>query len=304
MGYVKTKEGAKIYLYRANTKNTDLSTTEYLPESQFTVGINEVQPLISHTSLNQPIPIYDGTVNDDGTNTLTGSSGGSDSTTNTTIFKPGGGIIDNTAQNLISNTTNATKQWTITNLATEGNVINKTQYCGLWLYFRNNVLDYFTSTDCVEIRLGSDSSNYYYKKYNKDFFTSGWNWLNLSLVNSLNEEGTVGATVNYFSVIITTNNASDTWVEGDVVYDLLRQWEIDDLFKDYVTDYPSINLTNLEVTKQAYLNSLEAVGFLINGYGDWNKDTTPKLGSKARVTPRSKADTDEFIFISKDRIIL
>lgn len=304
MGYIKTKQGAKIYMYRANTQNNELSSDEYLPESQFTVGVNEITPSTSHTSLTEPIPIYDGVVNDDGTNTLTGSVAGENSTNNTTTFKPGGGVLDNTAQNLISNDTEDWKQWSISDLSSEGVNININQYCGLWLYFRNHVLDCFTEENCIEIRLGSDDSNYYYKRFDKSQFNYGWNWLNLSIVSSLNEEGSVVGDVSYFSIIIRTNNASDSWEEGDVVYDLLRQWDIDDLFKDYVTDYPQIDLDNLEVTKQAYLTSIEAVGFLINGYGDWNKDTIPKLGSKARIAPRSKADTDEIIFITKDRIVL
>jgi hypothetical protein len=304
MSYIKTRDGAKIYLYRANTQNANLSATEYLPESQFGVGVNEVTPLISAASLTQNVPIYNGTINDTGANTLTGSSGGEDSTANTTTFKPGASSNDNTAQNLITNTSNTEKIWVISNLATAGTSVNRDHYCGLWLYFKNDSLDYLTTTTAVKIRLGSDSSNYYFKNYDKSFFVNGWNWLDLGKVSDLDITGSPTATLSYFYININTNNASDSWSEGDVIYDLLRSWTDSDLYKDYTATYPLIDLNNLEVTKQGYLTSLEAVGFNINGYGDYNQDSSRKLGSKVKMTTRSKADTDEFIFINKDRIIL
>ena len=49
---------------------------------------------------------------------------------------------------------------------------------------------------------------------------------------------------------ITTNNATDEFVAGDVIYDLLRTLTYADTVKDYVTDYPLIDLVNLEITKK------------------------------------------------------
>jgi hypothetical protein len=308
MGYIKTKTGAQIYLYRANTQNAHLSSTEYLPESQFSIGMNEITPLITATSLTQNIPIADGTVNDDGSNTLTGSAGGEDSTANTIIFKPGANQSDNTAQNLITNTSSLTKTWTISNLATAGVICNASNFVGLWLYIKDAAtLDKFEQTGtCIQVRIGAavGGSDYYYKDWTISKLTTGWNWLcENELLSSWDVSGTPGV-LSQFQINIYTIDAASTFVAGDVIYDLLRSWAVADMYKDYTTNYPSINLTNLEVTKQGYLTSLEAVGYNITGYGDYNKDSSIKLGSKAKLRTRSKADTDEFIFINKDRIIL
>ena len=55
--------------------------------SQFKVGIGTTTPTGTDTDLEIAIPILDGTTNDDGSNTLTGRSGGDTSTKNTSIFK-------------------------------------------------------------------------------------------------------------------------------------------------------------------------------------------------------------------------
>jgi len=304
--YLKTVNGAKIYMYRANTLNASLSSTQYLPESQFQVGTSEVTPTKLQTSLTSPLPITNGTINDDGSNTLTGSNGGENSTDNTVTFKPGAGVVDNTAQNLKVNDTSATKQWTIADLSVAGTIITKTEYCGLWLYIIDQTtLDYFnTSGTTLSIRLGSGVGDYYSKSYLHTDLSIGWNWLPFGIVEDLTETGTVAGDIDYFCIIITTNNATDEWAEGDVIYDLLRQWEESNTLKDYVSTYPLIDLDNLEVTKQAYLTTVDLNGFNFDGYGDFNKDTSKLLTNKGKITSRSKSDTDEFIFICKDRIIL
>ena len=116
--------------------------------------------------------------------------------------------------------------------------------------------------------------------------------------------GTPGTPIDYFSLFINTENSTDAFVAGDVIYDLLRTWDYDDTVKDYITDYPSIDVTNLEVTKKGYITTVDANGFLINGYADVNEDSSPLMGSEATITARSKSDTEEFIFTMKDRIIL
>ena len=297
-----TDEGKKGLIYRAYTDNSDLSSTEYLPPSQFKIG-DHANVNILNTELDLSFPISNGDVNDDGTNTLTGSSGGNNSTNNTVRYKPGAGTTDNTAQNLNVNDTSADKIFTIADLSTAGVAIDKTKYCGLWLYFRNDSLDELTTIDSVEIRLGSDSSNYYYKKFDKSDLSDGWNWLYLGIVEDLTETGTVGASIIYFYIKLTTNNATDIWAEADVVYDLLRQWEESDTLKDYMAGYPEKDLDNKQAIMKSYLNTLEAVGFNITAIAHFNKDTNKKLTSISNFTAESKGDTDEFIFIDVDRVI-
>ena len=106
-------DGVKIIMDRAY--NDDGSTT-YTAPTEFKVGQDQTTPEQTDTDLDNPVPIANGTINDDGDNQLTGSSGGDNTTDNTTTFKPGGGVSDDTAQDLIANDTNATKIWTIADL--------------------------------------------------------------------------------------------------------------------------------------------------------------------------------------------
>jgi hypothetical protein len=297
--------GKTILLYRGYTPNGSLSSTQYLAPTKFKVGVNNTTPLVSKTDLDYPVPIEDGRINDDGSNTLTGSNGGDNTTDNTTTYKEGAGNTDNTAQNLITTGSNTTKTWTISNLATAGTVIDDSKYCGLWIYIKDAtaLAKFKTSGTCLEIKLGSDSSNYYSETFEVSDLSVGWNWLSLGIVSDLTETGTVSGSIDTFIIDIITNNAADDFVAGDVIYDLLRIWEYSDTVQSFVSGYPSLDTTNNEVTTRGYLNSLKANGFDINGVGVVNEDTIPLMFSEDTITSESKSLTDEFIIIDKDRVI-
>jgi len=305
-GSVKTTNGKKISLYRTYTENGSLSSTEYLPESQFIIGIDNGTPNIASTDLDLKVPIGNGTVCDSGANTFTGSSGGDNSTDNTSTYKEGAGVTDNTAQNLIANDTNATKIWTIADLTVAGVNADASKYIGNWLYIKDATAyaKLLSSGTCLELRIGVDTSaNYYSKTYEASNLAVGWNWLcDNQLLSTWTAVGTPG-TLNDFAIIITTNNATDTFVAGDVVYDLLRQWNESDYYKDFQSGYPSLNFTSLEATQRGYLVSTEANGFDINGIGTINEDTTRLMGSESTHTSVSKSLTDEVAYILVDRYI-
>ncbi len=101
---------------------------------------------------------------------------------------------------------------------------------------------------------------------------------------------------------MTTNNATDSWASADVIYDMLRTWAITDLLKDYSTGYPTFDYINNKVTTRGYLTTLEANGFLIDGYGDFNEDTTKLMAGKDAIDSESKSLTDEFAFIAVNKI--
>lgn len=310
-GVVKTRNGAKIYLYRGTTENGSLSSTQYLPETKFKVGINNLTVSTTDTELVAPVPISTGVVNDDGSNTLTGSDGGDNSTDNTTTFKPGAQTTDNTAQNLIKNDTNASAVWTI-NIATAGTAITDSKYVGLWIYMTASAITKLVAAGTaisVKFRTNGDGATLYYEMvYEDGDFSAGWNWLYSwpDTVADL-DTGAGGApsgVINELVITITTINATDEFAAGDVVYDLLRTYEYSDTTKTYVTNYPAVDYNNLEVTKKSYLTTIEAVGFNLNGYVGVNQDTSPLTGTSATYTDRGKSDTDEFIFTIKERIIL
>ena len=217
----------------------------------FKVGQIQATPTVSDTDLTDAVPISNGTVNDNGDNTLTGSLGGDNSTDNTTTFKPGAGQTDDTSQNLIANNGNATKVWTIADLSSLGNNITQTQPFGLWIFIKDQTtLDKFlTSGTALEIKLGSDSSNYFSKTVTAADLSLLFNWISSGTTNveDLTETGTVSGDVDTFIIEITTNNSTDTFVAGDVLYDLLRQWAPSDLTKNINSSYPIIDNTALTV---------------------------------------------------------
>lgn len=304
-GTTITTNGRKSILYRAYT--TTPSTTEYLPPSQIKVGIDNQTPNIADTDLSNPIPIENGTVNDDGQQTMTGSNGADNTTDNTTTFKEGVSLTDDTAQNLITNATSASKTWTISNLASAGNNVIAAEPFGLWIYIKDaTTLGYLASVGtAIEIKLGSDVSNFYSLTLEDGDVVVGWNWINSGSTNveDLTETGTVSGNIDTFIIEITTNNATDSWNSADVVYDLLRQWDSADLLLDFETDYPSVDLTNLEVTMKAKITSEKAAGFNLDGIGWFNEDTSPLMTDESTITNDSKGDTDEWVVTKVNRLI-
>lgn len=302
-GSLVNNQGRKVMLYRSYTANGDLSATQYLAPTVFQVGINNQTPARTNTALTNAIPIGNGTVNDNGDNTMTGSSGGDNTTDNTTTYKEGAGAADATAQNLIANNTATTKIWTIADLAALGTLITGTEPFGLWLYIKDAAT--LAKIVSVEIKLGSDSSNYYTKTVLVANLAVGWNWINTNttLVNELTEVGTVAGNIDTFIIEIITNNATDTFVAGDVIYDLLRQWAEADLIKTFVASYPVVDFTNLEVTTRCYLPTTAANGFNLDGFAIYNEDTAPLMLAEDTYNDESKSSADEFAYVVKDRLI-
>ena len=277
-----------------------LDSPTYSVPYQFRVGIGSTTPNISDTDLEIPIPISVGTSIDGGDNNFTGSSGGDNSTNNVSTYKEGAGQTDDTAQNLIANDTSVSKIWTIT----LGVYPDNAKYTGLWLYIKDSTaLDKFEIAGTVlEIKIGSDNSNYYSKTYEDSDLSTGWNWLPLGILNELSETGTVTGDIDTFIIEITTNNADDEFAEGDIVYDLLRQWEQSDTFKTFITGYPTIDEPNIRAVIQASITTIEANGFLITELGVYNNDTTPLLLTRDVINPISKSNTDELKIIHKDQM--
>jgi len=302
---IKTIKGKNIMLRRAYTETVNLTSTEWTVSSQFKTGINEGTPATTQTDLTNAIPISHGSPNDGGDNNFVGTNGGDNSTDNTTTYKEGAGLVDATSQNMIANDTSVTKTWTIADLTVAGANTDPTKYIGLWFYILDSTtLDKFkTSGTCLRVKSGTDSSNYLYKDYEVSDLAVGWNWLSENVL--LSTWTTVGTVTTYiwFEIEVTTNNATDVFIAGDVIYDLLRQWQLTDFFKNYVSGYPAINDANLEVTSRCYLTSTEANGFLLNTFATFNTDTNVLMDGKDRFTATSKSSTDEIIFVAVDRII-
>jgi len=297
------QDGVKIIMDRAY--NADGSTTFTAP-TEFKVGQSQTTPAVTDTDLDEPVPINDGTVNDNGDNTLTGSSGGDNTTDNTTTFKVGAGVSDDTSQNLIANGTNVLKIWTIADLSALGTNITQTSRAAIWLFIKDAtaLAKFKTSGTTIELKLGSDSSNYFSKTWTVAEVVMGWNWLNTgtTAVENLTETGTVSGAVDTFIIEITTNNAADTFVAGDVLYDLLRTFVAGDLTKTITSKV--IDNTALTVQVRSDLLSTQANGFVLDSHALFNTDATPKMEGLEDFTDESKTNTDEFIFTVQNQFII
>lgn len=275
----------------------------YNPPTNIKVGVNSSTPTNSDTALTSPVPISDGTVLDDASNTLTGSSGGDNTTDNTTTYKEGAGTSDVTSQNLIKNNGNATAIWTIADLSSNGNLASASQYFGMWLYIKDStaLAKFVSSGTALEIKIGSDTSNYYSITFTASTLSTGWNWITDSgILTTWTETGTVAGNLDTFIIEITTNNATDTFVAGDVLFDLARQWQASDLLK-------SINTTVLDestysVTHTSSLTLTQANGFLIDGHLQENDDSSPIATNLNVHTDESKSSGDIFTYVIKTRL--
>lgn len=303
---IKTNNGKKVMLNRSYTPTASLSATLYLPETKYKIGIKNKTPNIADNALTLLVPISNGTVNDAGNVNLTGATAGTNSTDNTTTYKEGAGVTDAKAQNLIKNNSNVLATWVNSNLAGVGANCDAAKYIGLWLYIKDAITlaKFKSSGTALEIRIGADSTtNYYSKVYTASQLAVGWNWLSDGLILSTwTVAGTPGV-LNDFQIRIETNVLTDTFAAGDVVYDLLRQWQESDISGSYVAGYPSLDYINLEATTRIYLTSTMANGFNISGLGLFNEDSSPLMLSEDTFTAESKSSTDEFVFLIKDRIL-
>ena len=315
-GSIITSLGKQVILNRAFK-----AVPDYTVQSQFSIGISNGTPNVADTALDVRIPILDGTTNDDGSNTgnLVGTNGAANSTDNTTTYKEGGGNSDDTAQNLVTNGAgvNATKTWTIANLVALGTKMSDTEAFGFWLYIDDaaDLAKFLAAGTCLEVRFrtNGDAANLsYLKTWTLADLAVGWNWLTsgTTVLNGLTQ-GAGGppsnlALIDEVIIEVTTANATDEFnvaVAGELVFDLLRQWATTDLVKNYVSGYPTIDETNFEVEMRGKLTTLNANGFPIDGYGDYNTDATNKIVTEDTFTDESKSSTDQFTFISKVRLI-
>lgn len=285
-----TLNGKKILIYRGYTENEDLSATNFLPPTKFSVGIENSNPAFDAVDLDIRIPIEDGTVIDNGSNNLNWIGMGTYSTTNnTTIYKEGAGETDNTGQNLLEySSAGFNNNWELTGLS-----IDPDKAFGAWIYIKDSsVLDklvYVTFGFAGLIKLNED-------------LKVGWNWFSTGN-KTINENSTTtyGSTITSFLISFITNETGIT--EGDLVYDLARQWTVNDTKNDFTTGYPIFNELAGEVEIRCFLSKNQANGFPLNSFGLYNEDDEPLLHSIDVFNIESKSSTDEYIFIVKDRVI-
>ena len=298
VGSVLTNEGKKIILDRAY-----LSTPTYTSPTRFKVGVNSIAPDIADTDLDNPVPISNGTIYDDGSLSLIGKFGGTATTDNASTYKDGAGTTDATSQNLITNTTSGSKTWFLSSGSLNAD-ISGTNKAAIWLYIINATAKakFKTSGTAVEVRFGSGTQDNYYKKgWTASQLKTGWNFLHSgTVVNALNSTGTPTDPMNSFLLQILTNNDSDTFSSGDIIYDLARGWDEANELKNWTSGYPTINESAFTVEMRGKLETTDANGFDLDSFGDFNSGTM--MAGKDVFTSESKSNTDAFIFVLQDRL--
>jgi len=73
--------------------------------------------------------------------------------------------------------------------------------------------------------------------------------------------------------------------------------------KAFVSSYPSLDETNMQVTIRCLLNTTEANGNSLTEFGLFNADGTPLMFSHAVHTSISKTTSIQITYIEKDQII-
>lgn len=302
-GSLLTNSAKKIIINRSYNSSPD-----YTVPSQFKVGIVGGTPNIADTDLDVAVPISDGTILLDGSTIFTGEDGADNSTSGTARYKEGAGTTDATSQNLLRSGTVSTttaNTWFTSTLNATGTT---SQDFGFWLYINGQkTLDGFGTTDsgtAVIAFMGSGTTNYYFLQRTKTQLSTGWNWLSSgTIVSNLKAVGSPSGTVmNTFGVKINTSGTTIGFTSGSVLFDLARQWQDSDLVKNYESGYPIINETTLTSEIRCELTTIQANGFDLDSFGNFNTDAAIKISGKDVFTDESKSSTDKFIFVVQDRL--
>jgi len=268
--------------------------------NQFKIGSGTTDPTVNDTDLEDPVPYSQEII--DNCDAITGwtASSGSTVTLQETLYKTGVASLN------VTKTGSATASIYVYKTASA--VYDFTSKdVNLQVYIADQAtLDKLAVTGCFELRWGSDASNYY--SWSKDLadFSIGWN--RLTGFNSGNVESTTGVptltALDYIHVGFISLNATNTWAEGSVIIEDLKQVSASDYFFGEVVDYPVTDLATLQVTHRGYVSATQGNGYNVSEVGVFNEDGTPLMGTRAVFSPFSKDQNDEFIFVVKNRLRL
>lgn len=273
-----------------------LDAATYTKLSQFKVGRGSTIFSVTDTDLNDSIPLS-GTEQIDDCETADWTDS-TDMTTslNLITFKQGISALNLIKDGTASATASTTKATTSLDFTSKE--------LSVWIYILDTTtLNKLAITSCLDIRFGSDSSNYYTWTKNLADLSVGWNLIsNLTSSNATTTTGTPLLTACDYSYIgLTATTSGTVWLAGDFVMDDWKLISSDDYFGTYEATYPSINNTNKEITYRFVLSSIEANGYNLTEVGLFNTDTIPSIWNRDVFTSISKSNTEEIRFIVKDQ---
>ena len=292
MAGVITNSGRKIILHR-------LKDTTYSVLAQMKIGISSTTPSATDTDLNNPVPISGTTQIDDCEATTGWTANSTNSVATTTNFYKQGSKALTLIKSAIGSAT-CSMDKTVTNL---GSFASK----DLWEFIYISTRGYEklkASGTALEIRYGTDSSNYYYKQYTKSDLASDWNYLKLNTTNATGTTGSPGTTnMDYFFISYITVNASDTTSADDLVIDDIKVASASNYFKAFASGYPSVDDINLQITCFSVIASTEAIGASLKEVGVFNTDSSPVIFNRDTYTTIEKNSLIEVTYQTIDQMI-
>lgn len=291
-GQVVTNNGLKTSLNR-----TFKSTPDYTSPGEFKVGVGTTTPSITDSDLDHPIPIYGSEQVDDCETANWTDSADMTTSLNSTTYKQGSNSLNLTKDGTGSADANTYKTTTSRNFTDKD--------LSIWIYIKDaTAYAKLATSNCLTIRFGSDSSNYWYWQKDKADLATGWN-----LVNGLtddNADGSAGSPVvgscDYTFVQLTADAAGTTWSNGDFMMDDIKVISSGDYSKIIVTGYPVLDETTLQAKTRCLLSVVDANGYDLTEFGLVNTDGTPLLFSRAVYTSISKTSSIQIIYVEKDKI--
>lgn len=268
------------------------SSPDYTIPSQFKVGIGTTTPSASDTAVETPVPIT-GTESVDACDATTGwtANGTNSVSLNTSSFKEGTGSLNLIKSDTSSATISMSK--TTTSLASFASK-------DLWVFAYISSTLYAllkTSGTALQIRFGTDGSNYYSYDRTKAQLSEGWNYLNFNTGTASGTTGSPGTTnldTTYISYI--TESALSTSSAGDFIIDDFKVASSGDYLQAFTSGYPTFDEASRTVTVNCFLSTTQANGFLISEIGTFNSDGTIKLIDHDVFTAQAKTQYDQFSF--------
>lgn len=251
------------------------------------VGIGDQTADASATSLTRSFPIKDYEVVDD-LDAVTGWSATTDGSValNTTAgeFIEGTGCL-----NLVKS---GSTQTSVTYSKTVTSVDFTSKELWVWLHV-GDLSDLVASGTAVELRFGSDASNYYYIQYAASALSTGANWL---YFNSSTATGTTGspsiAACDYVAIILTVDLAADTFTGNSIRLDHMHLASAGDYQASFETGPTIVGADNRTIRSVVRLRTNQAIGATATNTG-W-KTTDGTLYGIDQFTLDTKTQSEEW----------
>lgn len=257
--------------------------------SYIELGRGSQTPSVTSTSITTPVPITYTAVDD--CNATTGWSATTDGSValNTTS----GEYIEGTGcLNLVKSGTTATS---VTYSKTTTSVDFTSKQFWAWLYI-TALSDLVASGTAVEVRFGSDSSNYYYKRYTAADLAAGTNWLYFSSATATGTTGSPSISAcDYTAIVLTVDAAGDTFTGNRIRLDHVQVSTAAQRQNSHDAGYPSTSSSANKVQSANTIDILEAIGQNITNSG-WYGSTGELLGIDS-FTSDQKTQEEQWQFV-------